>query len=391
MAARSTAVVAAMTVGFVVTHLMWDRGFDTASDVPLKQLTGCIGWRQAAGCSPKATRIATQDLGCSQTVAPNQSGYCQCTHAVHVAAVGCRNPAFKCAHVCRDINDYMSLPPAQWRRIRVRDHEGHGEETWWSVPRGYRNALHNLGVLLRTTLGLIPPAQIFIVLKSPRSGSTFLSSLLQSDKRLHLLFEPTLEEARRHIQMCRFPLICGVSLNDFLKSRQRHRQITEMIRQHNAVVVMQLRANVVQKAISSERLFGPANLTPAATANRVRKVALAALETIKGFVLASEQLDKPSLWMWYEDLVRDCVGTVKLLYTALGQMPPTPNGCAGAAFKHRPIPLELRQQLVQERALSEMARDPYEYNLSINTSAMLRGFTEQVAMDGNGLTFHHWR
>ena len=253
------------------------------------------------------------------------------------------------------------------------------------------NAFQNLGVLLRTTLGLIPPPQIFIVLKSPRSGSSFLSSLLQSDERLHLLFEPTLEQARRHIRLCRFPLICGVSLNDFLQSRQRHRQIAEMIRQHNAIVVIQLRANVVQKAISSELLFGPANLFLAVTANRVRKVALAALETVKGFVRASEQLDKPSLWMWYEDLVRDCVGTVKLLYTALGQMPPMLDGCTNAAFKCRPMPPELRQQLVQERTLSEMARDPYEYNLSIHTNVILRNFTEQVAMDGNGLTLHHWR
>ena len=63
-----------------------------------------------------------------------------------------------------------------------------------------------------------------VIVKSPRSGSTFLETLLQKTPNMNSIFEPTLSNARRHFANCRS------------RSRQQHHQQGQNQRQEEASV-----------------------------------------------------------------------------------------------------------------------------------------------------------
>ena len=200
-----------------------------------------------------------------------------------------------------------------------------------------------------------------------------------------------------------------VSLNDYLRERDRYVRIVGMVQQFNAVTVIQLRANVVAKAscfnpspcpnrtggqaMSSEALFGVKSASARVFARNVKRTSLGAVEVIKGFIKADRHLSAPSVWVWYEDLVRDCIGTISRVYQALHREPPILKACEKAKLRPKALTKELKRELEQEPRLAHMAVDLAGFNLKVSTAQVFDRLSREVDNEPNPneITFGLWR
>ena len=98
----------------------------------------------------------------------------------------------------------------------------------------------------------------FLLLKSPRSGSTYLNNVLKNQKSVYIDWEtPHFERSVKVCSMASQYRACGASINDMLKDKSRTDKIFHVFRLPNVKIVIQLRLNVVEKAFSAYRLFDP--------------------------------------------------------------------------------------------------------------------------------------
>lgn len=243
-----------------------------------------------------------------------------------------------------------------------------------------------------------------VILKSPRSGSTFMAKVLATNERVFEKFEPSISAARRHFESCLdlgnahylTQWTCSVSLNDYLqdpkKSPQkdtRYKDINALITRFNATVAIQLRANLIEKAVSAfKRWPGPARgKPPPVVAKHIVQRALEGRETMRAFANAEKFMpaDEPPLWMWYEDVVRSCGESFAALYRRLGLPEELPELCASTKFRNDTFDADygghLRSELLKHEVLAPM-NDSVAFDLAVNTSDIynkLRRETENIS------------
>ncbi len=236
-----------------------------------------------------------------------------------------------------------------------------------------------------------------VILKSPRSGSRFLDNVLVPNPDIHNLFEPTIPAAKQHFKQCEqmgktsksendnTPWACSVSFNDYLREG-RYTQINQLIRDYDATIVIQLRTNVVEKAISKNKRWGELsrdksgrNIITPSIAKTIQKDSLKGLETIRAFVNAEKFMPKSNngngndddgkpIWLWYEDLVRNCTSSIQRLHSSIGINVHEESNelCETVKFHEGQYNEALTSELQKEPKLIPMI-DALEYNTNVDT------------------------
>lgn len=223
-------------------------------------------------------------------------------------------------------------------------------------------------------------------------------------------FEPRLDDARKHFRSCpqyhtqiesddnseeKKKWTCSISLNDYLREG-RYEQINALIHDYSATVVIQLRANVVEKSISASKIWG--NLQPKRHATEQQIAddiiggALRGLDTIRGHVIADKLMpsDNPALWVWYEDLIRDCSFHFERIYQAIGLPFVMPQKCNEATFiGPEPYDSYLVNALKKQPALESMINH-LTFNQEVNTDDIYHKIMNET-MNVTTPSLGHWR
>eukprot|EP00041_Stephanoeca_diplocostata_P009972 m.157514 g.157514 ORF g.157514 m.157514 type:complete len:367 (+) comp17971_c0_seq9:186-1286(+) len=234
----------------------------------------------------------------------------------------------------------------------------------------------------------------FYIVKSPRSGSTLLMKLLSSDSRVSILWEPKFSLIDPFFRNCKTEL-CGVSVNDFLKAEQTYKAQVHIMERYNASLIVQLRADVVAKAWSAERMFSKprgkikrdkngwysgSNYSHI-TVKNLLAATKGGMETIEGHLIAAQRLPQlHPLFVWYEHLYASCAGEINALYTHLGHPPPDLDRvaatCHDIAKPSLPLDPEVARQL--------RAQFPYT-----NPDDVVKTLQTRIRPD-TPLKFHLW-
>ena len=246
-----------------------------------------------------------------------------------------------------------------------------------------------------------------VILKSPRSGSSYLFKGLNENPLIFQKFEPRMVEARKHFRECSHfqpktgdneekRWTCTVSLNDYLQSRTRFDEINDLIREYSASVVIQLRANVVEKGISAAKLWGVLKPGKHPTDDQIAwsivNSGLKSIRTIRGHVIADKFMHsvEPSIWVWYEDLVRNCSHQFERIYEAIGLPFVLPQKCSEAKFiGAEPYEGYLVNALKKEPSLEPMINH-LTFNQEVDTDAIYRKMANETA-NVTEPSFGHWR
>lgn len=90
----------------------------------------CVGWHQTGGCRSDGKREKNGDKACSELVAADASGYCQCgdddiINWVKVREVGCGHATFRCSEECALQDRYKCVG---WRQTGDCSSEGPRED-----------------------------------------------------------------------------------------------------------------------------------------------------------------------------------------------------------------------------------------------------------------------
>lgn len=248
-----------------------------------------------------------------------------------------------------------------------------------------------------------------VILKSPRSGSTFLNTVLSANPSIHNMFEPPIVKARKHFESCKTknyesnittaPWACSVSFNDYLDEK-RYDDINKLISDYRATVVIQLRSNVVEKAISANKLWGELRRQKKGTqiitpqiARSIRHGSIRGQNTIRAFVNAEKFLpsSEPPIWVWYEDLVRQCNDMVGKIYDAL-RLPvheSVEKKCSEVGFREGSYNDALVEELKKEPSLVPMI-DAYKFNMEVDTQAIYDKLKDETA-NATEVELGHWR
>ena len=306
-----------------------------------------------------------------------------------------------------------------------------------------------------------------VIIKSPRSGSTYLHSILKANPNIMTRFEGAkyLNQVRAHFEQCKKTghngmadlgggdllrgddrnhgrgrdgdsdqreerrerkkgrrdkrergsrrrkrrkltttrtdnkiLSCSISLNGYLTGgRERYDQINKLIQDYNATVVYQLRTNVVEKAISASKLWntmkhrGDGVETKDITqdiAQELRTSALAGFNTIRGHIVAEKLRHQknsvrhnnnknPSLFVWYEDLVRECNATINTIYTAIGVPETGSVNCNEAFFKNETYNDVFVDELQKEPELIPMI-NANKFNREVDTNVIYQKYKDET-------------
>jgi len=204
-----------------------------------------------------------------------------------------------------------------------------------------------------------PYPRYLVIIKSSRVGSTFLYQTLKNHYKSSIFsqWEGEPKHARTVFEKCgKFSAnqtgvdsnakwACTAHLNDRFRSQQTFQELIDLIKDYNASVVIQMRANAIEKGISMSKRWGVMkneknlvarnNATEIAIANDVFKYAKHTLKFTRSIVhadyhnfipLPSPTQERP-LWIWYEDLTRSCEDKFAELFDeiGMGHLPPPPS------------------------------------------------------------------
>ena len=187
-------------------------------------------------------------------------------------------------------------------------------------------------------------------------------------------------------------LLCSISLNGYLSGgRERYDQINKLIQDYNATVVYQLRTNVVEKAISASKLWKRMKHVETKDitqdiAQGLGKSALAGFNTIRGHIVAEKlrhqknsvrHNNNPSLFVWYEDLVRECNATINTIYTAIGVPETGSVNCNEAFFKNETYNDVFVEELQKEPELIPMI-NANKFNMEVDTNAIYQKYKDET-------------
>jgi hypothetical protein len=224
----------------------------------------------------------------------------------------------------------------------------------------------------------------YVICKSPRSGSTFLFTALSKTATINNAWENKVK-AMRNLRDCSSKYeSCGVSLNDCLNRADDTKRLFDSMRANNAALIIQLRLDVIAKAISGMKLFSPREKR---TGERVISIARGAINTIVGRLVAARQNpDLRPMIVWYEDILVDpalCHETLRRTCTEIGAQ------CSRETFE---MCVNLRERKVVDPALARdiEALDPELWTLS-NDRRMMLEYVERLASEKDEMFFGLWK
>jgi len=269
----------------------------------------------------------------------------------------------------------------------------------------------------------------FIIVKSPRVGSTSLFHILDTIEHVEIAFEPKPSTyqtwwqslhcqpsicANKHKDTCSpSDYSCGLSMNNFVKRKTKFEDIVRLLDVQNPIpgqrprLIIQLRWNVVEKAISASRVFGDGKRqreklyktkctvgdkkvkkqcakdqqkTMPVDVKSVAEHAVSSLETINATIEAAMWLEQTyniqPLYVFYEDLARDSHGIQneieKFIGLPISRFPANADGNQEDSYFHNK---DLSKDLVNFKELQEELLKKHDPNLISMLSA---GFNKHV-------------
>jgi hypothetical protein len=189
-----------------------------------------------------------------------------------------------------------------------------------------------------------PYPRYLMIIKSSRVGSTFVYQTFKKhyNSSIFSQWEGDAQHARDHFEKCgRLPAnqtgkwVCAAHLNDRFRTEETFQELVDLIRDYNASVVIQMRANAIEKGISMSKRWGKMKKFERVTGSEATEIAIAndVFEYAKGTVafarsivhaayhnfipLPSPTQERP-LWIWFEDLVRSCEDKFAELFEEIG-------------------------------------------------------------------------
>ena len=260
----------------------------------------------------------------------------------------------------------------------------------------------------------LPYPRFVVILKSSRVGSTFLKNVLKDDFSSSFRFhwEKDVASARRLFERCgKLPAhetgiggnngkwACTAHLNDRFRAKQHFQDVADLIRDYNASVVIQIRANAVEKGISMSKIWGKMktlvannNATETIIAKDIFDRGQHALKITRSMVhaayhnfipLPSPTQQKP-LWIWFEDLNRNCTGKFAELFEEIGMshLPPPPS-CEKIHFPEGKQPYgPITAEILSKEPLFVPMIDFDKFNREVDTDEYRRQFEKETEFDG---------
>ena len=257
-----------------------------------------------------------------------------------------------------------------------------------------------------------------VILKSSRVGSTFLKETIRKEfpGHIHTHWEGEITDARQHFEKCEAlcrgsmevhhgKCACSVHLNDMFRDKARFDAMNDMVRDFNASVVFQIRANAIEKGISMSKRWGlmkekqyHRKYSETAIAQDIKKYAIGTLKITRAMVHADDKnlLALPShtqdkaLWVWYEDLMKSCKEKFAQVFEEIGMGHlPVPVACNTTRFRDEgPYKEEWVRVFSNVSALVPMI-DHYKYNMDVDPDAVYEGFAKETAQN-SGPIFGVW-
>jgi len=256
-----------------------------------------------------------------------------------------------------------------------------------------------------------PYPRYLMIIKSSRVGSTFVHQTFKDhyNSSMFTQWEGSGQNARGHFEKCgRFPAnktgvdgkwVCTAHLNDRFRTKQTFQELVDLIRDFNASVVIQMRANAIQKGISMSKRWGKMkykrldnNASKIAIADDIYEYSKGTLaftrslvhETYHRFIPLPSRTQEGPLWIWFEDLVRSCEDKFAELFDeiGMGHLPPPPS-CKEIRFPVDEGPYDpiMVKTLSKEPLLVPMINHE-NFNREIDTDAYRNQFEKETEMTG---------
>eukprot|EP00592_Proboscia_alata_P018165 CAMPEP_0194419946 /NCGR_PEP_ID=MMETSP0176-20130528/19154_1 /TAXON_ID=216777 /ORGANISM="Proboscia alata, Strain PI-D3" /LENGTH=333 /DNA_ID=CAMNT_0039227219 /DNA_START=183 /DNA_END=1184 /DNA_ORIENTATION=+ len=249
-------------------------------------------------------------------------------------------------------------------------------------------------------------------LKSSRVGSTFFKDAIKNEYPgyIYTHWEGNIDQARSFFEKC--PLLCSssidtnggkcactVHLNDCMRTTKSFDGINRLIQDFNASVVIQMRANAIEKGISMSKRWGVLlkndkypnmRMSEEKIAKDVKMYAEGTLAIAKSYVHADAKklFSFPSptqhnaLWIWYEDLMRSpnaCKKKFDIVFKEIGMshLPP-PKTCGTVGFKNDGPYNDTMVEIISEEYTFIPMLDHYKYNMEIDTDEVYSSYRKET-------------
>ena len=256
-----------------------------------------------------------------------------------------------------------------------------------------------------------PYPRYLVILKSSRVGSTFVREVFRKDFNSSFFFqwEGDATHARDHFERCgQLPAnqtgiggkwACTAHLNDRFRSKKHFQDVANLIRDYNASVVIQMRANAVEKGISMSKRWGKMkglvannNSTGTIIAKDIFQYAQGTLDITRSMVHAAYHnfipLPSPTqqrpLWIWFEDLNRNCKAKFAELFDEIGMSHlPSPPSCEEIHFPEKKPPYSsIMVDILSKEPLLVPMIDFDKFNREVDTDEYRRQFEKETEVDG---------
>ncbi|XRB17923.1 hypothetical protein RI054_16g77680 [Pseudoscourfieldia marina] len=237
-----------------------------------------------------------------------------------------------------------------------------------------------------------PTKKYFVVVKSPRSGSTFLHKAMAMEPSFLSWFEPERGCVTNYLNSCKYNA-CGVSLNDYLKSSGSFKEVNNYLEAYNATLIIQLRLDVLGKALSITKMpWGPKIRSNADMEKFLLFEVSRAVDTIVGHLYVARQYPQfRPLVIWHEDLTEHCEATLERMcaHVRVACSPAGENGtnvCASFGAAKRKTP-DILARLEVNRDKLPLPFDMISENRHRDVEKLLW----QRADEKNELMYNLWR
>lgn len=195
--------------------------------------------------------------------------------------------------------------------------------------------------------------------------------------------------------------VCTAHLNDRFRNKQTYQELIDLIRDYNASVVIQMRANAIEKGISMSKRWGemkklednstkqPTEIEIANDVFDFSQQTLAFTRTIvhaayHNFIPLPSPTQQRPLWIWYEDLARSCEMKFTELFHEIGMSHlPLPPSCKDFKFPedkgpYNPVMIETLSEELLFRPMLNFSK----FNLEVDTDSYRKQFEKETEMEG---------
>ena len=258
-----------------------------------------------------------------------------------------------------------------------------------------------------------PYPRYLMIIKSSRVGSSFVHQTFKDHYNTSILpqWEGDGKDARAHFERCgSLPAnrtgivdgkwVCSAHLNDRFRNKQTYQELIDLIRDYNASVVIQMRANAIEKGISMSKRWGvmkkledprrkqPTEIEIANDVFKYSQGTLAFTRTLvhaayHNFIPLPSPTQKRPLWIWYEDLARSCEAKFTELFHEIGMSHlPIPPSCKTFKFPengpYNPVMIETFSKEPLFRPMINFSK----FNLEVDTESYRKQFEKETEMEG---------